>query len=159
MVTAGIYQKAPLLHNDERLEFFQNELFAVCSEFDWKLEAWAILSNHYHFLAEAPAEGSASLRELIRKLHSRSARLLNQSDQTPGRKVWHNYLESHVTTEKSHLARLHYIHANAVHHGLVRVAADYPWCSARWFEKNSDPARIKTVFGFPIDRLLEADDW
>jgi hypothetical protein len=34
MVTAGTYQKFRLLHNDERLEFFQNELFSICDEFD-----------------------------------------------------------------------------------------------------------------------------
>ena len=159
MVTAGTYGKEHHFRGDDRLEHLHDLLLEVAAEFGWKMEAWAILSNHYHFIAEAPAEGSASLRTMLRKLHSISAKRVNGMDATAGRKVWHNFMETHITTEKSHLARLHYVHANAVHHKLVLVANHYPWCSAAWFELHSTPARIKTVYGFPVDRLLSEDQW
>jgi len=159
MVTAGTYGKEHHFTGSDRLGYFHDLLLETVAEFQWQLEAWAVFSNHYHFLAEAPREGSDSLRTLLRKLHSVSAKWVNAQDGTAGRKVWHNFMESHIITEKSHLARLHYVHANAVHHKLALVAHQYPWCSAAWFERHSTPARIKTVYGFPIDRLLSADQW
>jgi putative transposase len=159
MVTAGTFGKLHRFQGDERLGYLQDLLFQCASEFNWSLEAWAVFSNHYHFIAQAPAEGAESLRTLLRKLHSLSAKRVNQDDQTPGTKVWHNYFETRLTTEKSHLARLHYVHANAVHHQLVLVPNQYAWCSAAWFEHHSSPARIKTVYGFPVDRLLAGDNW
>jgi len=91
------------------------------------------------------------------RVHTLSARDLNILDQTEGRTVWHNFRESHITTNKAYLSRLHYVHTNAVHHGLVRNAADYPWCSAKWFEQTEDRARINTVYSFPISILLQGD--
>ena len=159
MVTAGTYGKLHHFHTEDRLDFLQDLLFQIAEEFGWRLEAWALLSNHYHFIA-SPGGDSRSLPELIRKLHSLSARHINQLEASPGRKIWHNYRDSHVVTERSYLARLHYVHANAVHHKLVAAADRYRWCSAAWFESHSDPARVQTVYGFPIDRLLASDaDW
>jgi len=159
MVTAGTYGKEHHFVGSDRLGYLHDLLLGTVAEFQWQLEAWAVFPNHYHFLAEAPREGSDSLRTLLRKLHSVSAKWVNAQDGTARRKVWHNFMESHIVTEKSHLARLHYVHANAVHHQLARVAHQYPWCSAAWFERHSTPARIKTVYGFPIDRLLREDPW
>src|ERR1700689_3090201 len=42
-------------------------------------------------------------------------------------------------------ARLHYVHRNPVHHGLVRAATAYPWCSAAWFETEAPASFRKTV--------------
>lgn len=123
------------------------------------MEAWAVFSNHYHFIARSPESGASSLQTLLRKLHSLSAREANRLDSAPGRKIWHNYRDSRITPEASHLARLHYVHANAVHHGIVTLASQYPWCSAGWFEKVEDRARIQTIYGFPIDRLLASDEF
>ena len=159
MVTAGTYGKAHRFQGKEELDFLQDLLLKSALEFNWSIEAWAVLSNHYHFVAAAPPEGAELLRTMVRKVHSISAKWINQREQTPGVKVWHNFLETHLTTEKAHLARLHYVHANAVHHRLVLVANQYPWCSAAWFERHSSPARIKTVYGFPVDRLLAGDEW
>ncbi len=159
MVTAGTYGKKHWFRGDERLRFLHDLLLDTATEFGWNLEAWAVFPNHYHFVAEAPESGSESLRAMIRKIHSISARKVNEWDRQPGRKVWHNFRDSRIENEKSHLARLHYVHANAVHHKLVLVANQYPWCSARWFENHASPARVKTVYGFPADRLLANDEW
>jgi putative transposase len=159
MLTAGTYEKRHHFSIADRLDYLQELLLGTASEFHWKMEAWAIFPNHYHFIAEAPESGSESLREFIRKLHSVSAKWANEKDATPGRKVWHNFMETHIVDEKSHLARLHYVHANAVHHKIVQVANQYPWCSAAWFEKHATPVRRKTVYSFPADRLLSSDNW
>ena len=90
--------------------------------------------------------------------HERTAKWINKLDANPGRKVWHNYRESRLTYENSYLARLNYVHQNPVKHGLVPVANQYPWCSARWFERTAAPAQIKTLYRFKTDRLLLPDD-
>ncbi|MFU8781252.1 MAG: hypothetical protein ACNA71_09555, partial [Kiritimatiellia bacterium] len=67
--------------------------------------------------------------------------------------------ETRLTYEKSYLARLNYCHQNAVKHGVVRVANQYPWCSAAWFERTAQPAQVKTIYAFPTDGVNAADDY
>ena len=96
---------------------------------------------------------------MLGKLHERTAKWVNQLDLSPGRKVWHNFRETRLTHEKSYLARLHYVHKNAVKHGLVLTADAYPWCSAGWFEQTATSAQVNTVYGFPTDRLKVFDEY
>ena len=63
-----------------------------------------------------------SMRDLLRELHSLTARDLNQMDGAEGRAVWHNFWDTELTFEKSYLARLNYVHQNPVKHELVPVA-------------------------------------
>jgi len=56
-------------------------------------------------------------------------------------------------------ARLNYTHQNAVKHGLVGVASDYPWCSASWFERTAIPAQVKTIYALKTDQLTVPDDF
>ncbi|HEY8962708.1 MAG TPA: hypothetical protein VIM57_10940 [Luteolibacter sp.] len=158
MVTAGTYRKEHYFREEPRLRLLHDLLLDQCAEAGWALEAWAVFSNHYHFIARSPSEDAGSLRPLLQKLHSVSAREINRLDATPGRRVWHNYRDSQITTEKAHLARLHYVHANAVHHGLVLKPDQYRWCSAGWFEKHETAARVKTIYSFPVDRLVATDE-
>jgi hypothetical protein len=55
-------------------------------------------------------------------LHTRAGGWINRLDNTPNRKVWHNFWDTKLTYEKSYLARLNYVHQNPVRHGLVRLA-------------------------------------
>ena len=96
---------------------------------------------------------------MLRDLHRSLAQWVNRRDGEPGRQVWHNYWESRLTYQHSYLARLRYVHHNAVHHRLVPVASQYPWCSAAWFERTATTAQVKTIYSFPIDRLQVLDDW
>lgn len=96
---------------------------------------------------------------MLTKLHEKMAKWVNKLDATPGRKVWHNWRDSHLTYEKSYLSRLAYTHRNAVHHGLAPVANQYPWCSAAWFEREATPAQQKTIYSFGEARIKVPDDF
>ena len=158
MVTAGTYQKASCWNTPERLEFLQQSLFDVAQGFDWALQAWSILSNHYHFIAQSP-ENSNNLKRFVGKLHMTTAKQLNEWDKQPGRKVWFQFWDTRITFEKSYLARLNYVHFNPQKHGAVTKAEDYKWCSAGWFVQNASSALVKTVRGFKTDRLNVPDDF
>ena len=158
MITAGTYRKQRLFRDAPALHMLHDALLTVAAGHSWRLEAWAVFQNHYHFVAAAP-EDASTLTALIRELHSRTAIALNRHDATPNRKVWHNYWDTQLTHEASYLARLNYVHQNAVKHGIVAVATDYRWCSAAWFERTATPAQIKTINGFKIDRVNVHDDF
>ena len=145
----------------DRLCVLHRGLLRVADDWGWQLEAWAVFSNHYHFVAHSPAntENASNLGMMLGNLHEKTAKWVNRLDQKPGRKVWHNFRETRLTYEKSYLARLRYTHENAVGHKLVPVANQYPWCSAGWFERTAMPAQVKTIYGFNIDRVQIYDDY
>lgn len=157
-VTAGTLHKEHLFRGDERLALLEFELLTKANLYHWQVEAWAAFSNHYHFVARGCPD-SMDLGKLLKHLHSDTARELNRMDGTLGRKVWHNFRDTKLTYERSYLARLNYVHQNAVHHRLVPVANQYRWCSAAWFERVATPAMVQTIYGFKTDRLEVEDDF
>ena len=158
IVTAGTYRKLPHLNSPLRLDFFQRSLFECASEFGWDLRAWAVLGNHYHFVAASPSR-PGTLRKFLGKLHMQTARQLNLWDNTPERRVWFQFWESRITFERSYLARLNYVHHNPARHCVVPLAENYNWCSASWFAENAPPAFVNTVKSFKIDRINLPDDF
>lgn len=159
MVTCGTYEKVHHFRAAGRLRFLHDLLLGVMAEYGWQLEAWAVFSNHYHFVARSPVQQSNadSLSKMLGKLHTLSATYVNELDATPERKVWHNFYDTLLDVHSSYLARLNYVNQNAVKHGLVKVAKDYPWCSAGWLERVTSPAMLKTLARFKSDRVNVLD--
>ena len=160
-VTAGTYRKLHYFRGRARLAVLHRGLLKVARDFGWNLEAWAVFSNHYHFVGHSPpGEDSAeSLSQMLGLLHEKTAKWVDGLDAAPRRQVWHNFRETHLTYQRSYLARLKYVHGNPVKHGLVRVANLYPWCSAAWFERTATPAQVKTIYAFPTDALNVFDEY
>jgi REP-associated tyrosine transposase len=157
-VTAGTLHKQFLFDTPDKRDLLEGLLLTQARQSDWQLEAWAVFANHYHFVARGNP-GSRNLGEFLHDLHGVSARELNRQDGREGRRVWVNFRDTRLTIQYSYLARLNYVHQNAVKHGLVRVANQYPWCSAAWFERVASLAQVKTVYGFKIDRVKVEDDF
>ena len=158
IVTAGTLHKEHFFRGDSRLSLLEAKLLELALEYEWQLEAWAVFSNHYHFVAHSgPMAGS--LKTMISRLHSETATAINTADQEQSRQVWHNFWDTALTIETSYLARLNYVHQNAVKHGLVKVANQYQWCSARWFEQTATPAQVKTIYGFGTSKVRVFDDF
>ncbi len=157
-VTAGTLHKERLFHDPPRLDLLERRLMELANRYHWQLEAWAVFANHYHIVARGFPD-SANLGKFLTHLHSDTARELNRLDRKVGRKVWYNFRDTKLTFEKSYLARLNYVHQNAVRHRLVPVANQYPWCSAAWFERVASPAMVQTIYSFKTDQLNIEDDF
>jgi putative transposase len=156
IVTAGTLHKRLLFDTPAKRDLVERVLLSYAKHFGWQLEAWAVFANHYHFVGR-DTPGAAELRTFVSRLHSESARQLNRIEGTEGRTVWHQFWDTRLTYQHAYLARLNYVHQNPVRHGLVRVANQYPWCSAAWFERIASPAQVKTVYGMKIDRVKVED--
>ncbi len=74
LAEAGVYfltsraqEQRHLLADDAMKDWFQACLFTLTREFGWTLEAWAVLSNHCHFVACSPAGSAESLGPMVQK--------------------------------------------------------------------------------------------
>jgi len=93
---------------------------------DIDILAWVVLPNHYHLLIEGDLRLFA---RRIARLHNGTATQWNREDGTPGRKVWHQFSDRVIRSERHYYASLNYIHANPVKHGYAPLAQDWPWSS------------------------------
>ncbi len=158
MVTAGTYQKQPFFRSAKRLTYLRDSLLHFAGRYGWRLEAWSIFPNHYHFIAISPKKAE-TLARFISHLHSVTAKEINRDDEAPGRKVWFQYWDSRITYQRSYLARLSYVHSNAVRHGLVRGAEEYEWCSAGWFQREAKRPFYETVRRMRSEGVKVEDDF
>jgi putative transposase len=156
MVTAATCNKAALFHDATRLNLLAEHLLLLAQTQGCELQAWAIFPNHYHYVARLSAN---SLSSFSRHLHAKTAVALNKMDAVTGRKVWFQYWDSHLTFERSYLARLSYVHHNAVHHGIVKHPSRYPWCSAGWLETKTKRPVSAMITSFHFDKLNVPDDF
>jgi putative transposase len=160
-ITGSTYQKAHHFRGAKRLSVLHRGLLRLTEQFGWQLEAWAVFSNHYHFVAHSPADApdASSLSAMLSVLHVKTAAWVNRLDSTPTRQVWFNFWDTRLTHQTSYLARLNYVHQNAVKHGLTPVACGYPWCSAAWFERTASAAMVKSIDRFKTEKVTVADDF
>ena len=158
MVTGSTLRKEHVFRGEDRLSLLQGTILDSLKNHGWELRAWSVFSNHYHFIAESP-EMESSLRQVIQRIHSLTAREANRLDDTLGRRVWFQYWDSCITYEKSYYPRLNYVHNNPVKHGLVSDAKLYSYCSASWFQKEAESSFREKVESFKYDQIIVPDDY
>jgi putative transposase len=157
-ITGGTYHKLHLIDSRSKLGLVQATMQDLAGEYALTLEAWAVFSNHYHVIVNCTEE-PVQVRPFVRHLHSQTAREINALDGIQGRKVWFQYRDTLLRDQKSYYARLNYVKQNPVHHGLVKLATEYEWCSASWFLASSEPAHHKTVTSFKVDLQIAHDPY
>ena len=158
MLTAATLHKEHHFRGADRLRYLESLLLEVYSEKGWEIRAWAVFSNHYHLIVRSPQD-ACGLSSVVQRIHSQSSRWVNQLDGAPGRQVWFQYRDKCLTFEKSYFARLNYVTQNAVKHGLVERAVDYPFCSASYYEQNYSSAILRRLSSYKHDRVEEQDEY
>jgi putative transposase len=158
IITAATLHRKRLFDSCAKLDLFRDTTFELAKCYQLILQAWGFFPNHYH-LVMSFKDAVTAHRDFVKHLHRELAIRLNRSDVTPGRRVMYEFWDTRLSFEKSWLARLNYVHQNAVKHGLVPIANQYPWCSAPWFETNARPAFVKSVYSFKTDRINVPDDF
>jgi len=132
------------------------------SVYSASIYAWVVLNNHYHVLLEFKDRSDElspqgeirynkfhsvqfvtpihnKLAKLTQYINRDSARCINKMRNTPGRRVWYQYFDVVVQTEKQFYTFFNYIHENPIKHGLVKnldELSGYKYCSYKsWFDK------------------------
>jgi len=152
MVTGSTLHKKPLLNADMKRANFCETLMERAHILGWTLHAWAVMTEHYHFIAQSP-NNALSLKMLVQGVHSVNAKFVNRMDNTPGRRVWYNYWDTCLRNEASYCARMNYVLLNPVKHGLVENPQEYPFSSYKYFVESTEPEFQKLVLSQPIDDL------
>jgi putative transposase len=158
IITAATLHRKQLFNSGRKLDLLRDTTFELTKTYALILQAWAFFSNHYHLVISFE-DATIGHRDLVRHLHRELAIRFNRVDGTLGRRVMYEFWDTRLTFEKSWLARLNYVHQNAVKHGLVPMANQYPWCSASWFETNAQSGFLKSVYSFKTDRINVPDDF
>jgi putative transposase len=158
IITAGTYLKQPFFKLTRDLDDLQSLLFELANKSETILHAWSFFSNHYHLVVDSPSNPER-LRDLVREFHSISAREINRRQEASGRRVWYQYWDTHLRSERAYFARLNYVNQNPVHHGIAMNACSYRWCSAAWFEANAKRSLLETLRQFDAERVKVVDDF
>ncbi len=137
MLTASIYRSKPMILSPERKAAWRDSFFEAAKLYSWHIIAWVVLDNHYHVMVES-LEKPVSLPKFIGSYHKFTARLWNDEENVSGRKVWWNYWDTCIRSEKDFDNRLRYVFWNPVKHGLVENAEVYPFSSYKDFLKQND---------------------
>lgn len=104
------------------------------------------------------------IARFINRLHSVTALHLNRMDRTPRRRVWYQYWDKSLETEKGFWTCFNYIHQNAIKHGCVPALdrlSDYPFSSFTQWLKNRGEDWLADCFSrYPIvDFTISKDDF
>ena len=157
-ITAGTYGKRLYFDSDNKKEMLFNTICEVLKENCSELHGWTILSNHYHILSKL--KDAFLLPQIVRKIHSISAVLVNKLAKKPGRKIWYQYWDECIREEKDFYAKLNYIHWNPVKHGYVDDPESYKFSSYNHYLKTEGINWLHDILKhFPLSEVRKDDDF
>ena len=135
MLTAAIYKGEHLIQTSNRKLQWAKSFLKSAEIHHWQIIAWVVLQNHYHAIVQSP-EKAETISKFIGSYHKFTAHCWNDEDQLNGRKVWWNFWDTCIRSERDYFNRLRYIFWNPVKHGLVENPEDYQFSNYKDFLVN-----------------------
>jgi putative transposase len=157
IITAACYEHRHIIGKSAaRMMEFEQDLLNACRNAEAKILAWCILPNHYHLLVRT--DKIKLLRREIGRLHGRTSRVWNKEDEAQSRKVWFNFFDRNMRSNRHFWASLNYIHHNPVFHGYAQKWQEWTFSSANdYLEKVGHEKAARIWRDFPI--LNYGKDW
>ena len=121
----GISKKTIVFSETHKL-FFLHLLDSMTLQFDVKIMAYCLMTNHYHILVQTP---KANLNKAMHYFGSHFARQINRDLNADGSLFRDRYKSLLVDTDSYLLQVSRYIHLNPVEANLVSKPEDYTWSS------------------------------
>jgi len=159
-ITAATFNKVRWFQQPEAKLHLLSSIQKGFGDFNWTLEDWVILDNHYHLMLQSP-ENPLDLPEIIREIHRFTAIWVKKNVAAAKQtgQIWHNYWDKCLTFEKAYFARVNYIWYNPVKHGYVEDAAKWEFGSyAERISADEDYCK-RFQATYPCDRVKEKDDF
>ncbi len=148
-ITSHTYKNVPLLKTRDKKNLLFKKIKFWFEKFGYKLYAWVILNNHYHLLCKSYR--GTDLPVIISKVHTGFSYEINKLENKQGRKIWQNYWDKFIRSEKDLWMHFNYIHQNPIKHMVVNNMEHYEFSSYNFWKKNKGIEWIETMFrDFPI---------
>jgi putative transposase len=137
--------RADVFFDDDDRNYYIKTLIKYCSQFQVKVWAYCLMSNHIHLLAVPKFD--FSLARSIGRTNLIYTQYINKKYNRSGR-LWQNRFFSCLIDKEEFLWSVtKYIETNPVRNGLVKQAGEYKWSSAGHH-----------IYGKP-DLILSEPDW
>jgi len=157
LLTGACFEHRPILSTEARRIEWSEKLLERIDQAGGEPHAWIVLPNHWHVLATIRLN---AFRPLIAKLNNGTSTQFNREDNRPGRKVWHQYSDRRIRNQQHYFASLNYVHANAVKHGYVEKAQDWPHSSFDAFlERFGRDIALAMWSTYPVREYGAGWDW
>lgn len=156
-ITAKTINSTKFFENGKKDILYSTILFAS-EKFRLEIVGLVVLSNHYHTLINV--DTGEKIYRFIKNIHTNSSRMLNMKENQKGRKIWYQYWDRCIRSEKDLLTRLNYIHYNPLKHGYTAKIEEYKWSTYRnYLEKFGIEWLSDCFLKYPIkDFSIECDD-
>jgi putative transposase len=149
-LTFSCYQRLPLLNHDGIRQLFLDRLAKLLAEQQVRLLGWVLMPEHAHLIVFPEADPDMrrfthSLKRpvaeaVLRRWKQLGAPILDRLAHGDGYRFWQTGggYDRNLTGPPAIVEKIEYVHRNPVRRGLVAVATDYPWSSARWYAGHPD---------------------
>jgi putative transposase len=127
-VTQRGNRRQDIFFNDQDRRVYLQTLARFCGQHDVALEAYCLMTNHVHLIA-VPHRND-SLAKALGQAHRNFARWHNVTHGHSGH-LWQNRFYSCPLENQHWCEALLYVELNPVRAGVVSLARDWPWSSAR----------------------------
>jgi putative transposase len=143
-VTFSVYRRRRLLDHDHPKRIVLGVLNYVLEKHAARCIGFVIMPDHVHALVWFPKTGQLSpfMHEWKRQSSLRIRGWYRKkapnyaADFGEGKRFWQaKYYPFEIYSRKKIEEKLTYMHLNPVRAGLVERAIDWPWSSARWYER------------------------
>lgn len=159
-ITARTIDLKNYFNTENKKKILKSIMMRAVKKFELSLLAWVILSNHYHLIIKIDSKNKLS--SFINNFHANSSRELNTLENKQGRKIWWNYFDKCLESEKDFWTRFNYIHNNPIKHGYVRSLNElknYKFSSYDFYLKKFGREWLNSVFEqYPIADFTSLDD-
>jgi putative transposase len=144
LLTATCYEHRAHMHTPQRRQTVLDLLFEQFIQHSIEIQAWAVLTNHYHLLVHVTE--FKALSGIFHRVHGRTSHDWNKEEQAQGRKVWYRYSDRAIRSEGHYYTTLNYIHYNPVKHNLVASPYDWTWSSVHWYRESKGRAWLRDLW-------------
>ena len=141
-ITASIYQHRKLLDADDKT-YLQTLLQSTFKEYQWRLDHWVILDNHYHLLCKS--KKGQDLPKILGKIHSLISKKIKTKRKIEG-KIWSNYWDYCPRDDHEYYTRCCYLLNNPYKHGYVEDLHDWQWSSFHEYYKKQGREKLEEMF-------------
>ena len=157
VINRGNYRR-DVFETADKAKAFEECLFEAAERMGWRLQAYALMRNHYHLAVETP---QANLVEGMHWLQSTFATRFNRFRAERGHLFQGRYQALVIEPGVAAGRVANYIHLNAARAGVVPVGqlAEFRWSSLRRFMKKEGPACLSATWLEPMGFADDEAGW